>query len=214
MRSGAVTWTRGWDPKSVSSGFQTTVRVSWECLIFPNMLTSPQALRVCVSGRRPTSGLRPEIGKTKSPKDRFCFTGKIRKKSPQKWVKVGKRPIKEGKRPIKAMVLVGISVGCLMGCFLAPPPWRKTAPLKRPIKGSSGCRKRSAAKGVRSLFFVFGTLSVTFRSLFLMRLSHFSSLFCQTPFAGLLLRHPEVYEIFPVRPKSIFRRLQTRSPSH
>ena len=36
-------------------------------------------------------------------------------------------------------------------------------------------------------FFVFGTLSVTFRSLFLMLLSLFSSLFCQTPFAGLLL---------------------------
>ena len=53
---------------------------------------------------------------------------------------------------------------------------------------NSGCRKRSAAKGVRSLFFVFGTLSVTFRSLFLTLLSLFSSLFCQTPFAGLLLR--------------------------
>ena len=46
----------------------------------------------------------------------------------------------------------------------------------------SGCRKRSAAKGVRSLFFVFGTLSVTFRSLFLTLLSLFSS-----PFARLLL---------------------------
>ena len=34
------------------------------------------------------------------------------------------------------MVLVGISVGCSMGCFRAPPPWRKTAPLKRPIKRS------------------------------------------------------------------------------
>ena len=50
--------------------------------------------------------------------------------------KVGKRPIKEGKRPIKAKVLVGVSVGSLMGCFRAPPPWRKTAPLKRPIKRS------------------------------------------------------------------------------
>ena len=29
------------------------------------------------------------------------------------------------------MVLVGISVGCLMGCFRAPPPWRKTAPSKK-----------------------------------------------------------------------------------
>ena len=37
-------------------------------------------------------------------------------------------------------------------------------------------------------FFVFGTLSVTFCSLFLMLLSLFSSLFCQTPFARLLLR--------------------------
>ena len=60
----------------------------------------------------------------------------------------------------------------------------------------SGCRKRSAAKGVRSLFFVFGTLSVTFRSLFLTLLSLFSSLFCQTPFAGLLLRQgdPRFYK--------------------
>ena len=55
-------------------------------------------------------------------------------------------------------------------------------------KGTSGCRKRRSAKGVRSLFFVFGTLSVTFWSLFLMLLSLSSSLFCQTPFAGLLLR--------------------------
>ena len=47
-----------------------------------------------------------------------------------------KRPINERKRPINAMVLVGISVGCLMGCFRAPKPCRKTAPLKRPIKRS------------------------------------------------------------------------------
>ena len=51
-------------------------------------------------------------------------------------IKVRKRPINDTKRPIKAMVLVGISVRCLMGCFRAPPPWRKTAPLKRPIKRS------------------------------------------------------------------------------
>ena len=30
------------------------------------------------------------------------------------------------------MVLVGVSIGCLMGCFPAPPPWLRTAPLKRP----------------------------------------------------------------------------------
>ena len=46
-------------------------------------------------------------------------------------------------------------------------------------------------KGVRSLFFVFGTLLITFGSLFLMLLSLFSSLFGQTPFAGLLLRQGE-----------------------
>ena len=50
-------------------------------------------------------------------------------KSGKRPVKVGKRPINEGKRPIKAKVLVGVSVGCLMGCFGGPPPWRKTAPL-------------------------------------------------------------------------------------
>ena len=60
----------------------------------------------------------------------------LRTKSGKRPIKVGKRPIKEGKRPIKAMVLVGSPVGCLMGCFRAPPPWRKTAPLKRPIKRS------------------------------------------------------------------------------
>ena len=60
----------------------------------------------------------------------------LRTKLGKRPIKVGKRPIKEGKRPIKAMVLVGISVGCLMGCFWAPPAWRKTAPLKRPSKRS------------------------------------------------------------------------------
>ena len=60
----------------------------------------------------------------------------LRTKSVKRPIKVGKRPINEGKRPIKAKVLVGVSVGSLMGCFRAPPPWRKTAPLKRPVKRS------------------------------------------------------------------------------
>ena len=60
----------------------------------------------------------------------------LRTKSAKRPIKVGKRPINEGKRPIKAMVLVGISVGCLMGCFRAAPPWQNTAPLKRPMKRS------------------------------------------------------------------------------
>ena len=60
----------------------------------------------------------------------------LRTRSGKLPIKVGKQPINVGERPIKARVLVGISVGCLMGCFWAPPPWRKTAPLKRPIKRS------------------------------------------------------------------------------
>ena len=64
----------------------------------------------------------------------------LRTKSGKRPIKVEKRPIKEAKRPIKAMVLVGISVGCLMGCFRAPKPCRKTAPLKRPIKRSMSSR--------------------------------------------------------------------------
>ena len=54
---------------------------------------------------------------------------------------------------------------------------------------------QGAAKGGQqkefSHFFIFGTLLVTFWSLFLTLLSLFSSLFCQTPFAGLLLRQGE-----------------------
>ena len=60
----------------------------------------------------------------------------LRTKSVKRPIKVGKRPINEGKRPIKAKVLVGVAIGCLMGCFRAPPPWGKMAPLKRPIKRS------------------------------------------------------------------------------
>ena len=60
----------------------------------------------------------------------------LRTKLRKRPMEVGKRPIKGGERPITAMVLVGISVGCFRGCFRAPPPWRKTAPLKRPIKRS------------------------------------------------------------------------------
>ena len=55
----------------------------------------------------------------------------LRTKSVKRPIKVGKRPINEGKRPIKAVVLVGISVGCLMGCFRVPPPWRKTGPSRK-----------------------------------------------------------------------------------
>ena len=58
----------------------------------------------------------------------------LRTKSWKRHIKVRKRPIKEGKQPIKGMVLVGISVGCFMGCFRAPPPWWKKAPLKKAKK--------------------------------------------------------------------------------
>ena len=70
------------------------------------------------------------------PVDFQELNGPLGQRSGKRPIKVGKRPIKEGKHPIKAMVLVGISVCWLMGCFLAPRPWQKMAPLKRPIKGS------------------------------------------------------------------------------
>ena len=66
----------------------------------------------------------------------FLKNGPLGRNRGNRPIKVGKRPINEGKRPIKAMVLVGISAGCLIGCFQAPSPWRKTASLKRPIKRS------------------------------------------------------------------------------
>ena len=66
----------------------------------------------------------------------------LRTKSVKRPIKVGKRPINEGKRPIKAKVLVGVSVGSLMGCFRAPLTWRKTAPLKRPIKRSMSLHEK------------------------------------------------------------------------
>ena len=64
-------------------------------------------------------------------------------------------------------------------------------PLTLILMCKSGCRRRRSAKGARSFFFVFGTRSVTFRSLFLMLLSLFSRLCCQTPFVGLLLQQGE-----------------------
>ena len=76
----------------------------------------------------------------------------LRMKSGKRPIKVGKRPIKEGKRPIKTMVLVGISVDGLMGCFRAPPPCWKTAPLKRPIKRSM--RAAGRCLGILHVFFV------------------------------------------------------------
>ena len=47
------------------------------------------------------------------------------------FLKVG-RQIKEGKRkwPIEAMVMVGVSVGCLKNCLWAHPPKGGTQPCK------------------------------------------------------------------------------------
>ena len=50
------------------------------------------------------------------------------------------------------MVLVGISVGCLMGCFRVPQSWRETAPPKRPIKRSMIQLRFFAYGSVRELF--------------------------------------------------------------
>ena len=87
---------------------------------------------------------------------------RVRTKSVKRPIKVGKRPINEGKRPIKAMVLVGMPVGCLMGCFRAPPPWRKTVPPKRPIKRSMAF----VQKARRSESVVFFAAAVVFQYLY------------------------------------------------
>ena len=55
----------------------------------------------------------------------------LRTKSAKRPIKVGKRPINEGKRPIKAKVLVGVSVGSLMGCFRATPAMAENGPSKK-----------------------------------------------------------------------------------
>ena len=135
-------------------------KLLFTCLFSPGMLPGAPKTRTRERGyKKPNDGtknrneghsLKPPFEKTALLKDLLmplflmgCFPvdfqevkRPLRTKSSKRPIKVGKRPIKEGKRPIKAMVLVGVSVGCLMGCFRAPPPWRKTAPLKRPIKRS------------------------------------------------------------------------------
>ena len=58
---------------------------------------------------------------------------------------------------------------------IGAPQKRPFLPPPIPSPMCSGCRKRRSAKEIRWVFFVFGTLSVTFRSLFLMLLSLFSS---------------------------------------
>ena len=55
----------------------------------------------------------------------------LRTKSGKRPIKVGKRPINEGKRPIKAMVLAGVAVGCLMGCFSGTPAIAENGPSKK-----------------------------------------------------------------------------------
>ena len=49
-------------------------------------------------------------------------------------------------------MLVGISVGCLIGCFRAPPPRRETAPLKRPILGSMNRERQKVVMAVSCQF--------------------------------------------------------------
>ena len=98
---------------------------------------------------------------------------------------------RQGDIPTKSLVFLGFE-GTKRTFGPHPFTWKTLSLgsffLPEPQPFFQGAAKRSAAKGVRSLFFVFGTLLVTFRSLFLILLSLFSSLLCQTPFAGLLLR--------------------------
>ena len=70
------------------------------------------------------------------------------------------------------------------------PP--KNPRFSRELFDQSPLRENSAlTKGVRSVVFVFGTLLVTFWSLFSDASVTFSVAFCQTPFARLLLRQGE-----------------------
>ena len=59
----------------------------------------------------------------------------LRTKSMKRPIKVGKRPINEGNGPMKAMVLVGISVGCLMGSamglFSGTPAMAENGPSRK-----------------------------------------------------------------------------------
>ena len=114
----------------------------------------------------------------------------LRTKSVKRPIKEGKRPINEGKRPIKAMVLVGISVGRLMGCFRAPPPWRKTAPLKRSIKRSM--------RFVRNIFCdakKLGSMATPWRStLIFLSLERCPGIFCCAAPSGLKLVHVKAHD--------------------
>ena len=55
------------------------------------------------------------------------------------------KPRIEGGKPIKAVVLLGVSIGCFMGCFWAHLAWWKTAPLKRAIHRTMSNAKRNDA---------------------------------------------------------------------
>ena len=97
----------------------------------------------------------------------------------------------------------GTSLNGIRYFLWTPNTYKNSLGFKFPIARTSVAQKKccrimcqGAAKGGRQkefdhFFFVFGTLSVTFWSLILTLLSLFLSLFCQIPFAGLLLRQGE-----------------------
>ena len=62
---------------------------------------------------------------------------------------------------------LGPLISIMLGHLAAPNSYMLGTWFTSP-RPPSGCRKRRSAKGVRSLFFVFGTLSATFWSLFLL----------------------------------------------
>ena len=89
-------------------------------------------------------------------------------------------PIKGGCKP-RVPQTTGLEIPCgspiMLWCFA-----RSVASKIRKLQFS--VPQKEVGKRSSITFFVFGTLLVTFRSLFLMLLSLFSSLFYQTPFAG------------------------------
>ena len=76
------------------------------------------------------------------------------------------------------------------------PKLMPNSPFRR--VSCSGCRKRSAAKGVRSLFFVFGTLSVTFSHAYRARRSILAQRVLGHFFVRCCFPHLQVVNNFPV----------------
>ena len=82
----------GTPKKHVQTKLQEVLCRDSECT-FSLVLFNRVVLRVCVPGRMPISGLWPEIGKKKSPKNRFWPRPENREKNRPKKGKTARKPI-------------------------------------------------------------------------------------------------------------------------